>query len=285
MNFLTGQQLLDHFDRVAGTVDALSPHLRDALHPGGDGASYDYAGLLAMGVDELFAPMALHQPKAHAALMALGPELLVCERTSTDPIGRQTWNADAFVGAAGRYVRVGAYFRGDSIAAQGERSTVWFRHASLPPAVADAYYRHMTGLEVVHALPGNPFESRGLPAKIDVWLRADQVGGRGRRQLEAIKAGLAAVADPATPPRADKLVWKSFACVLDTRAQDATHWVGDLLFVQERSPSRRVFHVHDADFGAIRVVDDPVRLFDDYVAWVFAGGGERFDFNPYSGSA
>jgi hypothetical protein len=39
MNFLTKQHLLDYLDRVAGTVDALSPHLRDAVHPGGDGAS------------------------------------------------------------------------------------------------------------------------------------------------------------------------------------------------------------------------------------------------------
>lgn len=282
MEFLTRQQILDHFDRVAGTVDALSPHLRDATSPLRDGDSYDYAGLLAMGVRELFAPLAVHQPKAHAALMAIGPEVLVCERISTDAIGRQAWIPDAFVGAAGRYVRVGAYFRGDSIAVQGQRSTVWFRHASLPPAIADAYYLHATGMEVVHRLPGNPFESRGLPAKIDVWLRADQVGGHSRKQLEAIKRGLAAIADPATPPRADKLVWKSFACVLDTREQDATHWVGDLLFVQERSPSRRVLHVHDSDFGAIRVVDDPVRLLDEYVAWVFAGGVGRFDFCAHS---
>ena len=117
MNFLERQQIVDYFDCVAGTVDALSPHVRDAINPSRDSASYDYAGLLAMGVEALFAPMAVHQPRAHAALMELDPELLVCERTSTDPIGRQTWNADAFVGAAGRYVRVGAYLRCDSIAA------------------------------------------------------------------------------------------------------------------------------------------------------------------------
>ena len=83
-------------------------------------------------------------------------------------------------------------------------------------------------------------------------------------------------------PRKDGLVWKSFACVLDSREQDADDNTGDLLFVQERSSSQRVFHVHDGNFGAIRQVVDPVKLFDEYVAWVFSGGSGRFDFRAYS---
>lgn len=235
-----------------------------------------------MGVRGLFAPLEVLQPKAHAALMALGPELLVCELTSIDPIGRETWTSDAFVGFGERYVRVGAYHRGNSIAAAGEQSLHWFRYASLPPAVAEAYYLHSTGLAVVHELPGNPYESRGLPAKIDVWLRPDEVGGGGKKQLEAIKAGLAAVADPAAPPRKDGLVWKSFGCVLDSREQNANGSSGDLLFVQERSESHRLFHVHDGNFAEVRQVVEPARLYDEYVAWVFAGGIGRFDFSVFS---
>jgi hypothetical protein len=282
MKFVTKQQIQAYFDRVAASVDELSPHMRQARHPGGETDSYDYAGLLALGVPGLFEPLAEHQPRAHAALMALAPELLACELTSTDPVGRQTWTNDAFVGAGDRYVRVGAHFRGDSIAASGERSPHWFRYASLPPTVAAAYYRHATGFEVLHELPGNPYECRVLPAKIDGWLRADQVGGGGKKQAEAIKAGLAAVADPAATPRKDGVVWKSFACVLDSREQGSADAAGDLLFVQERSPSQRLFHVHDGDFATIRVVDAPDRLYDEYVAWVFAGGDGRFDFGAHS---
>jgi hypothetical protein len=282
MKFTTHQQIHDYFDRVSATVDGLSLHMRQARHPVKDAGSYDYAGLLEMGVRGLFAPLEALQPKAHAALMALTPELLVCELTSIDPIGRETWTNDAFVGSGERYVRVGAHHRGNSIAVAGERSVHWFRYASLPAAVAEAYYQHATGLAVVHELPGNPYESRGLPAKIDVWLRPDEVGGPGKKQLEAIKFGLTAVADPDAPPRKDGLVWKSFACVLDSREQDATGIGGDLLFVQERSESQRVFHVHDGNFAEVRQVADPARLYDEYVAWVFEGGVGRFDFSAYS---
>lgn len=282
MKFVSRQQIQSYFDRVATSVDELSRHMRQAQHPFRDGDSYDYARLLEMGVDELFAPMATRQPKAHAALMALMPELLVCELTSTNPVGQQTWTNDAFVGSGERYVRVGASLPGASIAEDGERSNLWFRYTSLPPIVAESYYWHSTGLEVVHTLPSDPFQSRGLPAKLDVWLRADQVAGGNSKRLSTIKVALSAVAHPDATPRKDGLVWKSFACVLDSREQDAVGPAGDLLFVQERSPTQQVFHVHDGDFTAVRVVDDPGRLYDDYLAWVFTGGHGSFDFVAYS---
>jgi len=282
MKFLTSKQIHAYFDRVAGTVEQLSPHMRLARHPTEDQNSYDYAALLAMGVETLFAPMLSRQPKAHAALMALNPTILVGELTSTCPIGRETWTDDAFIGSGDRYIRLGADFRGASIAEVGEKSVVWFRYESLPPLVAEAYYRHATGLEVVHELPSVPLESRVLPAMLYVWLRADQVGGTGRKQMQAIEGGLTAVADPLATPRKDGVTWKSFACVLDSRAQNERGSVGDLLFVQERSPSQRVFHVHDGNFNAIRMVGDPVALYDEYVAWVFSGGSGRFDFCRHS---
>lgn len=282
LKFISRQQVDAYFDRVATTLAELSPHMLEARHPDGSHESYDYAGLLAMGIEGLFAPMAAHQPRAHAALMARSPEILVAELTTTDPIGRKTWNDDAFVGSGEHYVRVAAAFRGESIAAAGERSVLWTRYASLPPAIAQAYYFHANGLELVHQLPGNPYQSRGLPARLDVWLRADQVGGSGRKQLNEIKQGFAAIADPDAPPRRDGLVWRSFACVLDSREQDDSGSAGDLLFVQEQSPSQRMFHVHDGNFAAIRQVDDPVGLYDEYVAWVFSGGAGTFDFCLYS---
>lgn len=281
MKFLSRQYIQSYFDRVAASVGELSPHMRQARHPFGDADSYDYAHLLEMGVGELFAPMATRQPKAHAALMALMPELLVGELISNNPIGK-TWTDDAFVGSGERYVRVHASFRGGSIAEEGVRSNLWFRYASLPPVVAESYYWHLTGLEVVHELPSNPFQCRGLPAPLDVWLRADQVAGGNAKQLGTIKTSLNAIAHPGVPPRKDGLVWKSFACVLDSREQDAEGVAGDLLFVQERSPSQQLFHVHDGDFTGVRVVDDPGLLYDDYVAWVFMGGGRAFDFSSYS---
>ena len=281
MKFVSKQYIESYFDRVAASLDALSPHMRQARHPTEDRDSYDYAHLLEMGVDELFAPMATRQPRAHAALMALVPELLVGELISTNPIG-QTWTNDAFVGSGERYVRVCASFRGGSIAEDGEHSNLWFRYASLPPVVAESYYWHLTGLEVVHTLPRNPFQCRGLPAPLDVWLRADQVAGGDLKKPSTMKMSLNAIAHPGVPPRKDGLVWKSFACVLDSREQDADGMAGDLLFVQERSPSQQLFHVHDGDFSAVRVVDDPGQLYDDYVAWVFKGGCRPFDFSSYS---
>lgn len=282
MKFLTRHQIQAYFDRVAATFDELSPHMRLARHPTRDADSYDYAILLAMGPGAMFAPMERLQSKAHAALIALDPELLVCELTTTGHSGSQVWTNDAFVGSGERYVRVGAGFSGESIASVGEKSTYWFRYASLPPAIAKAYYWHSMGMEVIHELPSNPHQSRGLPAKLDVWLRADQVGRWSKKQLDEIKVSLEAVADKDVAPRKDGLVWKSFACVLDSREQDADGNAGDLLFVQERSSSQRVFHVHDGNFGAIRQVVDPVKLFDEFVAWVFSGGSGRFDFCAYS---
>ena len=282
MKFLTRHQIQAYFDRVAATFDELSPHMRLARHPTRDADSYDYASLLAMGPGAMFAPMERLQSKAHAALIALDPELLVCELTTTGHSGSQVWTNDAFVGSGERYVRVGAGFSGESIASVGEKSAYWFRYASLPPAIAKAYYWHSMGMEVIHDLPSNPHQSRGLPAKLDVWLRADQVGRWSKKQLDEIKVFLGAVADKDVAPRKDGLVWKSFACVLDSREQDADDNTGDLLFVQERSSSQRVFHVHDGNFGAIRRVVDPVKLFDEYVAWVFSGGSGRFDFRAYS---
>lgn len=282
MKFLTRQQIQVYFDRVAATFDELSPHMRLARHPMRDADSYDYASLLAMGPGAMFAPMERLQSKAHAALIALDPELLVCELTTTGHSGSQVWTNDAFVGSGERYVRVGAVFSGESIASVGEKSTYWFRYASLPPAIAKAYYWHSMGMEVIHELPSNPHQSRGLPAKLDVWLRADQVGRWSKKQLDEIRVSLEAVADKDVAPRKDGLVWKSFACVLDSREQDADGNAGDLLFVQERSSLQRVFHVHDGSFGAIRHVVDPAKLFDEYVAWVFSGGCGRFDFCAYS---
>lgn len=281
MRFVSKQQIHEYFDHVSGTLDDLTPHMLQARDPVRDGLAYDYAGLLAKGMRQLFAPMATRLPKAHAALMAIKPEMLVAERTH-NAIGRDIWSHDAFVGSGDRFFRLGAYFRDDSIAAVGERSVYWFRYASLPPAIAEAYYADFTGMEVVHQLPGSPLFCRGLPAMITTWLRADEVAGTGKKNLQAIKAGFAAVADPDTPVRKHQLVWESFACVLDSRQRDADGSAGDLLFVQERSATRRLFHVHDANFAEIRHVDDPVRLYDDYMAWVFAGGARDFDFSSYS---
>lgn len=282
MKFLTGQQIKLYFDRVATTFDELSPYMKSARNPTSDADSYDYAGLFAMGPKAIFAPMEKLQPKAHAAIMALDPELLVCELTTTGHSGSQIWINDAFVGSGECYVRVCANFSDDSIASAGEKSVYWFRYISLPPAIAKAYYWHSKGMEVIHELPSNPHQSRGLPAKLDVWLRADQVGRWSKKQLDEIRVSLEAVADKDVAPRKDGFVWKSFACVLDSREQDAEGNAGDLLFVQERSSSQRVFHVHDGDFGAIRHVVDPAKLFDEYVAWVFSGGCGRFDFCAYS---
>ena len=282
MKFLTRQQIQLNFDRVATTLDELSPHMRLARHPTRDADSYDYATLLTMGPEAIIAPMERLQPKAHAALIALNPELLVCELTSTGQSRMQTWTNDAFLGSGERYFRISANFRDDSIASAGEKSVYWFRYMSLPPEISKAYYWHSKGMEVIHELPSNPHQSRGLPAKLDVWLHADQVGRWSKKQLDEIKVSLEAVADKDVAPRKDGLVWKSFACVLDSREQDADDNTGDLLFVQERSSSQRVFHVHDGNFGAIRQVVDPVKLFDEYVAWVFSGGSGRFDFRAYS---
>lgn len=280
MKFTSRQDIARYYDRVTARAEDLAPHLRRARDPFEESDIEDVASLLAGGVETVFAPLAAHQRTAYSALQALGPELLVCERTTRNAVDRPLWLCDAFVGAGERYVRVGAYFRGDSIAEAGARSVYWFRYAALPPPIAEAYYSTIAGLEVMDRLPGDPLQSRVLPAMIHVWLRADQVGSAV--PPKTMKAGLSAVADPDAVPRPDGLVWKSFACVLDSREKEAQGTEGDLLFVQERSATQRVFHVHDGDFASIRLVQDPVRLYDQYVAWVFAGGVGRFDFCAHS---
>lgn len=292
MKFLSESQIYSYFGHVAATEDQLSLYARSCWNPVAGRSTPDFAGLVTIGVDTLFSPMAQHQPKAHKALMERMPKLLIGETAFMGLDKVKLWVADAFVGSGERFVRVAPYWRGDAASSAGSR--FHYRYASLPPAVAEAYYGLTCGMEVLQQLPGNPMLSRVLPARIDVWgARGDSLCGPGRKAQAAMKAGLTAIADPAAPPRKDGLVWKSFACVLDTREQqpfnaegdrerDAIGTTGDLLFVQEHSLSRRIFHVHDGDFTAIRLVRDPVRLYDEYVAWVFNGGEGRFDFCAYS---
>lgn len=281
MRFLSRKDIDAYFTGVASTVAGLPPYMRQARHAFEDRDSYDFAGLLEAGVDALLAPMAEGQPKACAAFRALEPSFLVCERRGVDAIGRDTWTTDAFIGSGDRWFRVGADFRGDSIAESGERSVVHFRYASLSPAIAKAYYWRHTGLEVVNELPSDPFRSHVLPAGITNWGRRGDAFVSGSKRLAQMKMALLSVADAATPPEKDGQTWKSFACVLDSREQGDDGSVGDLLFVQERSASHRIFHVQDRDFENIRRIADPVALFDEYVAWVVSGGEGRFDFTAW----
>lgn len=282
MRFLELDYIANYYDNLYYTASELPEHLATAIHPVEGREMYDSALLLERGWEWMFEPMRRHQPKAYAALAQQQPAILIGERFEepTDRPGIVPWKTGCFLRLADKYLHIHPYFRSQY---QDPQSKIIgrARFQSLPPAIAEAYYERVEGVEVKHWLPGFPMSNRILPAAIyTAWIPADDLCKRSRKAREVMRAALSAVADPAVVVEGP--LERSFWRILDTREQDNSGPEADLLLVQVGSQRRQIFHMPNFAFDKLRLVTDPVTLMDDYVSWVLLDGEGRFDFMPYS---
>jgi len=73
-----------------------------------------------------------------------------------------------------------------------------------------------------------------------------------------------------------------FRCFLDTRPANIFAPVGDQFFVISTRRDQIVYHVHEGDFGNLRVLHDPVDAIDRYSAHTLRNLPGEFDFSPWS---
>lgn len=282
LKFLTLDVIRKEYESLASDVGHLSESLRSGINPVKPGQStYDYAGALQNGWAWLFEYMRVNQPKAYSALAEGQPSLLVGERVWKDRLdpSRLHWASNGFIRLGDRYIVFHPEYANAYIEVTRERHPCYSRYLALPRAIADAYYARMDGLEIVHELPVNAMESRVLPAKMSAWMPAESICQKGKKNREVMQSVLQSVADNCAS--AQVALEEDFRVILDTREQDNYEPSGDYLLVQEGSQSGRIFHLKNGNFGKLRVVTDPIRLLDEYVAHVFRGDGV-FDFLPYS---
>ncbi len=281
LRFLSLNAIRQEYERVTFDASLLSERLRDGFHPLRQGQpTFDYAGVLKNGWEWLFEYLRASQPNAYSALAKGHPTLLIAERIWKDRLdpSKLHWASNGFVSVHDRYIVFHPEYVDARIEVAKERHPCYTRYLSLPRAIADAYYARMDGLEVVHELPVNGMESRVLPAKISAWRRAEDFCQSGKKAKATMQSVLQSVAD--IPARGKTGIGDDFRVILDTREQDNYELLGDFLLVQVGSQSGRVFHLRDGNFGSLRLIADPIRLIDEYVAHVFMGNGQ-FDFLPY----
>lgn len=280
IRFLTFDEIQKEYSRLAMTLDELSEPLQLSINPlDSSRTTLDYASVLKNGWAWQFEYMALNQPCAYEVLKAYQPKLYVGERIWPDFIDpkRLYWEAKCFLQLGERFIHIHPEFVG-RIEDRQESHVCYQRYLSLPEPIAKAYYERMDGMEVLNRLPGSPMDSRVLPAKMSGWLPPMDVCKKDKKSREAMTVFLNQVADPEV--NSDPL--ESFRVLLDSREQDNFGPNGDHLLVQEDSLSKRIYHLPNRDFNNLRLVTDPVKLMDEYVAYVFRGGEGVFDFKSYS---
>jgi hypothetical protein len=204
--------------------------------------------------------------------------LLFAEGILVSPGGIRTWTHQAFVQFGDRLVILEPYVQDATMEQEGEFHPAFDRFASLPLPIAQAYYARIAGVKISHEFMASPMESRGLPAVIDQWQPA-QVLASSKKQSANMTAALRNVCDNPTLPHAE--LGETFQIVLDTREAGVYEPAGDFLLVDENSRSGRIYHVKNSAFTTLSLVDDLIRLFDEYGSHVLAGRSDRFEFERF----
>jgi len=284
MRFLTWDQIQAEYSVFAWTHDDLPEPVKRCEHPlEPDIGTYDYATCLREGWRWVFDGWRRLQPKAYAALEAADPAIVYAERTRPDPRapGRMQWMSDGFVRLGERYMLLFPCLQDFSIDEVGEEHPAFERFSALPEMVAAAHYTRINGIGCAETLPKNPLSNRVLPAPLwTVWPLVVEVAEASGAPRKAVVSGLRQLSGSEWNRR-----WEErLVVMLDTRPPRDFGMKGDILFVDQESKSRRLYHVRDFDFSDTAVLAGPEDAIDAYVAHVISGAGEPFDFSPYRGA-
>jgi hypothetical protein len=304
LRFLTWDQIRTEYSTFAWTYEELPEHAKRAVHPlEPDRKTYDFATCLREGWQWMFDGWRRWQPKAYAALETANPALIYAERFWPDRLDpkRLRWGCDGFVRFGERYLLFFPYFKDRSIEQAGADHPAIERFNALPEAIAQAYYARIGGVGFTDELPMNLMNNRVLPAWIltgwaDVTQAAEGAGvarktvvsalrqlaggdwsGRLKEEGKAIVSALRGLMDRDLSSR-----WEErFLVMLDTRAPGDFKPRGDIVFLDEESASRRLYHMHDFDASNIALLGQPGEAIDSYVAYVISGAEAPFDFSRY----
>lgn len=282
MQFLSKEALLARYRLLASSVDQLSDAVRQSRKPYDlEHEIVDYVTLLTNGAEWLFEYWRVHQPNAYEALFELHPSIVIGEGERRDLVDPSILYGieGGFVATDKGYFVVSPYFADGRLDQRMERHVAFSRFASLPLPIAEAYYARMDGMSLPASLPAG-LSQVVFPSSITSgWMLPESYCTNKKKDKATMKAVLESVADPAVvqePPL------RSIRCFLNARDPACPTREGDYFFVQKGSATQRIFHLVDCDYSKLRVVESPVEMMDEYVAWVFRDGEGRFPFNNFS---
>lgn len=281
MRFLKKEEISSRYCVLASSVDQLSESVRQFRKPyGADYRIVDYVTPLLNGAEWLFDCWRVHQPNAYEALFNLHPFVVIGEGERRDLADPNILHGieDAFVATDKGYFVFSPYFADGRFEQCKERHVAFSRFSSLPLPISEAYYARMDGMSLPGSLPAGLSEVVFPSSITSGWMLPESYCGNKKKDKATMKAVLESVADPAVdvPPL------KGFRCFLNARDPACQTREGDYFFVQEKSKSQRIFHLPDCDYSRLRLVENPVEMMDQYVAWVFRDGEGRFPFNNFS---
>lgn len=242
-----------------------------------------YARAMDRGWEWVMGESARLQPAFHAAVAASNPRLVTVLRAVDDPFGRGTrYPCALLVVGDGLAFRVEPEAGNRQDDAPGHASGMWsglFR--SLPPAIAESYFQHADGMDLVEDGFLFNLHPRGLPFGLSRAMSAiDYAQPAGRDKKKQAREILASMLEVrATGEVGDA---SDFVVLLDTRRHGDESRDGDLLVYQRFDPSRRVFWAPQMDLGRIRRLEDPVAAMDVYCAQALRADRQTFDFAPYA---
>jgi hypothetical protein len=144
--------------------------------------------------------------------------------------------------------------------------------------IAAAYYTRINGVGFEESLPKNSTSNRVLPAPLwTVWpLVAEVAELSGAPRKDAVNA-----LRQLTGGQWNRRWEERFVVMLDTRPPGDFGIRGDIVFIDQESRSRRLYHVSDFDFSAMAMLAEPEEAIDSYVAHVISGAEGPFDFTSY----
>lgn len=276
--FATLKQVVGAGCKVIRAVDELHPHTR-AGHLVGqpDIPIGDFVGCMQNGWEWIFPCASILQPKFHECLESQDPKVVVVQDSYVDPFGKEKVSADLFLLLEDSLVQIDPWSANYSICDIRGRNAWWDSiYSCLPDAICEVYYGRLDGMCMTGDMSFARTSAYGLPSKlVTSQVFEDVVAGRDRGRIRELRKSLEAVLDGETIS-SSRDVFRDFRFILDSRLVN-----GDALFFQHGSKRKRVFHFVGNDWLNFRVIDDPARLFDDYMSNVLMFKEGRFDFLPY----
>lgn len=269
MYWLT-QQVVDRgYSKLFSEYEQLPSYTRECKHPVEEDLNLpDYATPLQRGWQWLFAGLQQHQPRTFAVLAKWDPLLLFGEAFSEGFFGKLYWK-DLLLRLGDRYLVVRPEYRGDTYEEQGAEHVSASFLLAMPEPLANAYYARSRGIACEIEVPYPVVAvSRVLPHPAGRISSALTLVGERKSAQHAAAVALRRLTG--TTGLSDQDLLKQFRLLLDTRHPDALETMGDLLFVQEGSPSRQVILVPQLDFSRASFLERPVEWMDEYVSRVLS---------------